>query len=120
MKEQSGHDALRYMDKPSLDGFSIDTADEYIDGLDVHFSSGVYNRLFYVLATDPNWDVRRAFQVMIKANMDYWTPYSTFEEGGCGLLQAALDLGFSPDGVKHALNAVLVSTERCSPLQTIS
>lgn len=92
MKEDSGYDALRYMDQPSRDGDSIDNANEYYGGLDVHYSSGVYNRLFYVLATTPNWTARLAFDVMVKANMDYWTPYSTFDEGGNGLVSAISDL----------------------------
>lgn len=116
LKEQSGFDALRYMDKPSRDGYSIDTADQYIEGLDVHYSSGVFNRLFYVLATEPGWDVRQAFHVMLKANMDYWTPYSTFEEGGCGILQAAADLNYPLDAVSRSLAAVSLTTEACQSL----
>ncbi|CAM2742430.1 zinc metalloproteinase precursor [Legionella steigerwaltii] len=92
MKEDSGYDALRYMDKPSRDGESIDTADEYYGGLDVHYSSGVYNHLFYILANQPNWNTRLAFDVMVKANMDYWTPYSNFDEGGEGMVSAINDL----------------------------
>lgn len=113
MKEDSGYDALRYMDKPSQDGSSIDSADEYYGGLDVHYSSGVYNHLFYILATQPDWDVRMTFDVMVKANMDYWTPYSTFAEGGCGVLSAAKDLGFSIDDVKKSLKDVAISYDSC-------
>lgn len=39
---------LRYFDQPSKDGRSIDHASEYYDGLNVHLSSGVYNRAFYL------------------------------------------------------------------------
>lgn len=92
MKEDSGYDALRYMDKPSRDGMSIDNADDYYGGLDVHFSSGVYNRFFYELANRPGWDTRKAFDVVVKANADYWTAYSTFDEGGEGLVSAINDL----------------------------
>lgn len=114
MKEDSGHPALRYMDEPSLDGKSIETADDYKDGLDVHYSSGVYNRLFYLLATKPEWGVKQAFHVMVKANMDYWTPYSTFAEGGCGLLDAAKDLGYPVNDVKWALDEVAIKNTDCS------
>ena len=113
MKEDSGYEALRYMDKPSRDGESIDTADEYYGGLDVHYSSGVYNHLFYILANQPNWDIRKAFDVMVKANMDYWTPYVSFNEAGCGVLSAAKDLGFSLDDVKRSLEEVVVDYKRC-------
>lgn len=113
MKEDSGYDALRYMDKPSRDGSSIDTADDYYGGLDVHYSSGVYNRLFYILSNQPEWNVRKAFDVMVKANIDYWTPYASFEEGGCGVLSAAKDLGYSLDDVKKSLTEVTISYQSC-------
>lgn len=114
MKEDSGYDALRYMDKPSRDGSSIDSADEYYSKLDVHYSSGVYNRLFYTLANQEGWGVRKAFDVMVKANMDYWTPYSNFEEGGCGILSAAKDLDLPLDAVKDSLKEVAISHQSCS------
>lgn len=113
MKEGSGYDALRYMDKPSRDGHSIDTATDYYGGLDVHYSSGVFNRLFYILASQPNWNTRKAFDVMVKANMDYWTPYSTFDQGGCGVLAAAKDLGYSLDDVKKSLADVAINDQSC-------
>lgn len=114
MKEDSGYDALRYMDKPSRDGSSIDSADDYYGGLDVHYSSGVYNRLFYLLASQPEWGVRKAFDVMVKANMDYWTPYTSFEEGACGVLHAAQDLGYSLSDVKQSLSQVAINYQSCA------
>lgn len=117
MKEESGYKALRFMDEPARDGASIGRADQYRDGLDVHHSSGVYNHLFYVLVHQPEWTVKQAFNVMLKANMDYWTPYSTFEEGACGIIDAAKDLGFSVDDVKHALDEVAIKHEACGQSQ---
>ncbi|KGP62628.1 zinc protease [Legionella norrlandica] len=113
MKENSGYDALRYMDQPSRDGMSIDVADDYYGGLDVHYSSGVYNHLFYILSNQPNWNLRMAFDVMVKANMDYWTPYSTFDEGGCGMLSAAKDLGYNLDDIKRSLSEVTINYQSC-------
>lgn len=113
MKENSGYEALRFMDEPSRDGSSIDTADDYYEGLDVHYSSGVYNRLYYLLSTSKNWDTRLAFDVMVKANVDYWTSNSTFEQGGCGVLSAAMDLGRSLDDVKTALSKVGIDYSEC-------
>lgn len=114
VKEDSGYEALRYMDLPSRDGASIDTADQYYYGLDVHYSSGVFNRLFYLIATSKDWGVRKAFDVMVKANMDYWTPTSSFEEAGCGVISAAKDLNYSIADVKKALQLVKVNFESCS------
>ncbi|CAM2895469.1 zinc metalloprotease ProA [Legionella worsleiensis] len=113
MKEDSGYEALRYMDKPSRDGRSIDVADDYYGGLDVHYSSGVFNHLFYILANQPDWTIRKAFDVMVKANMDYWTPYSTFDEGGCGVLNAAKDLGYNLDDIKKSLSEVTINYKSC-------
>lgn len=114
MKEDSGYETLRYMDVPSRDGSSIDSADEYRDSLDVHYSSGVYNRLFYLMSTYEGWDVRKAFDVMVKANMDYWTPYEDFTTGGCSLLSAAKDLGFSQDDIKASLKKVAIDFDSCT------
>ncbi|WP_406247588.1 M4 family metallopeptidase [Streptomyces anulatus] len=41
---------LRYMDKPSKDGSSADFWDENLGDIDVHYSSGVANHFFYLLA----------------------------------------------------------------------
>ncbi|MFC7302306.1 M4 family metallopeptidase [Cognatiluteimonas weifangensis] len=42
--------ALRYMFKPSLDGASPDCYSGGLGGLDVHYSSGVANHFYYLLA----------------------------------------------------------------------
>jgi len=41
---------LRYMDRPSRDGRSVDCWSTSVAGLDPHYSSGVGNHLFYLLA----------------------------------------------------------------------
>ena len=101
--------ALIYMNKPSKDGKSIDRASQYIEGMNVHHSRGVYNRFFYLTATKPNWNVRKTFKLMAKANMDFWTPNSTFNEGACGVLSAAKSLKFTDsdiNDIKQAMRAV--------------
>ena len=113
--------ALRYMDKPTKDCHgktpgdwcSIDDASQYEPGLDVHFSSGVYNHLFYVLGTTENWDVRKAFDVMVQANAHYWTSDSTFSTGACGMIDAANDLNYSTDDVKKALDVDKIDYSDC-------
>lgn len=45
-----GRDALRYMDKPSRDGSSVDCWSTSVGDLDVHYSSGVANHFAYLLA----------------------------------------------------------------------
>ncbi|POM27742.1 Transglutaminase-activating metalloprotease precursor [Actinomadura rubteroloni] len=46
----SGRTALRYMDKPSRDGKSLDAWSSKLASLDVHYSSGVANHFFYLLS----------------------------------------------------------------------
>ena len=43
-------DALRYLDDPTRDGRSIDHYDDYTPNMDVHFSSGLANHVFYLLS----------------------------------------------------------------------
>lgn len=104
-----GTGALRYMYNPPLDGHSIDNAISYYDDLDVHYSSGVYNKAFYLLATTPGWDVKKAFQAFARANRDYWTPNITFDQGACGVQQAASDLGLNAQNVAAAFLGVGVT-----------
>lgn len=131
--------ALRYMDQPSKDcqpgnkpgdGCSIDKADQYdqlvnyartkyhlkgdrLQSYIVHLASGVYNHAFYYLATQPGWDARKAFQVMINANSFYWTKTTTFNDGYCGVLKAAKDLKYDTAGVKAAFDKVSIDTSKC-------
>ena len=98
--------ALRYMADPERDGKSIAHARNYVNGMNVHHSSGVYNKAFHLLATSRGWDVKKAFLVFAGANLDYWTPNSTFNEGACGVLYATQDLGYATADVKVAFEAV--------------
>jgi Zn-dependent metalloprotease len=101
--------ALRYMANPTQDGRSIDNASKYTSSLDVHYSSGVYNKAFYLLATKPGWNTRKAFEVMADANHLYWAKDSTFDQGACGVEKAALNRGYTVADVTSAFSAVGVS-----------
>ncbi len=101
--------ALRYMNNPPQDGRSIDNAANYTSSLDVHYSSGVYNKAFYLLATKPGWNTPNAFKAFARANSLYWTPSSTFVSGACGVETAAQDLGFTKADVTAAFASVGVS-----------
>ena len=104
-----GMAALRDMCTPSNDGASIDNAADYRDGLDVHYSSGVYNRAFCTLAKAGGWNARKAFEVFHDANALYWQPAETFDSGACGVEQSALDRGYSEADVVAAFAAVGVT-----------
>lgn len=137
MKEKNV--ALRYLDRPSKDcqagsepgdscsidsfdqyAFLVKKANEYAGGNDddaqdyiVHFASGVYNRAFYLLATSPGWDVKKAFTVMAEANANYWTSNVNFAQGACGVMQAAKALGDDTNAVAAAFRQVGIDT-KCS------
>ena len=106
--------ALRYMCNPTQDGASIDNAANYTSSLDVHNSSGVYNKAFCNLAKTTGWTTASAFKVMARANALYWTPSSTFVSGACGVMTAATDVGLSSANVAAAFSTVGVSTSTCS------
>jgi len=101
--------ALRYMCTPSQDGGSIDNASQYTSGLDVHYSSGVYNKAFCLLAKTSGWGTVKAFKVFARANALYWTASSTFNSGACGVASAATDLGYTAADVATAFNGVGVT-----------
>ena len=97
---------LRYFEDPSKDGHSRGSMNEYCPGIDVHYSSGLYNRAFYLLSNTPGWNLRKSFQTFAVANQMYWTRDSTFNTGACGMIQAAQDLGFEQEDVRNAFEAV--------------
>ncbi|MGI9280585.1 MAG: M4 family metallopeptidase [Endozoicomonas sp.] len=102
--KQSG--GLRYFDTPSKDGRSIDHVSQYSSGMDVHLSSGVFNRAFYLLANKSGWSVRKGFEVFTLANQLYWTANSNFDQGGCGVAKAARDNGYNVADVEAAFATV--------------
>ncbi len=104
VRKDSG--AMRYMYNPPLDGSSIAHASAYVPGMDVHYSSGVYNKAFHLLATKPGWNTGKAFRIFLRANHIYWTPSTDFNQGVCGLLTAARDYSYSLADVMSAFNAV--------------
>ncbi|WP_341501305.1 M4 family metallopeptidase [Gallaecimonas sp. GXIMD4217] len=101
--------ALRYMDDPTRDGRSIAHASDYYDGLDVHYSSGVYNKAFYLIANSAGWDTRKAFEIFAIANQLYWNANSDYNDAACGVIQATQDQGYSVSDVEAAFQQVGVS-----------
>ncbi|MDI3286629.1 M4 family metallopeptidase [Polyangium sp. 15x6] len=126
-------DALRYMADPAHDGISLDYFPDYEDGVDVHFSSGIANLAFYLLAqggTHPRGKtsvevrgigVEKAARVFYLANMAIMTPTTTFDQAKTATEQAARILGF-PDAefesVSKAWEAVGVGVPIPPPTAT--
>ncbi|ALP42381.1 M4 family metallopeptidase [Aeromonas schubertii] len=104
-----GNGSLRYFEDPTRDGKSIGHASDYYDGLNVHYSSGVYNKAFYLLANSSGWSTRKAFEVFVLANRLYWGANTNYDSGACGVTKAATDLGYSLTDVAAAFQAVGVN-----------
>ncbi len=105
MKGPKGY-ALRYFDDPTRDGSSIGNARDYYEGMEVHSSSGVFNKAFYILAHKKGWNLQKAFQVFVVANQLYWNPTVNFVDAAKGVLIAAQDLKLNEDDVKDAFKQV--------------
>ncbi|MFJ2809609.1 M4 family metallopeptidase [Kitasatospora sp. NPDC087271] len=104
---------LRYMDKPSKDGTSADSWYSGVGNLDVHYSSGVANHFFYLLAEGSGAKVingvsynsptvnnitvggigrDKAQQVWYKALTAYMTSTTNYAAARTATLNAATDL----------------------------
>ena len=133
--------ALRYMNNPSQDGSSADCLDRTLaqksgasctityselvayakanfadvqerQSYIVHTASGVYNKAFYLLATQLG--IRTAYKIMLRANTNYWHPTTGFTIGACGVLHATKDLKLNTTTVRTVFNQVGVNTNSCT------
>jgi Zn-dependent metalloprotease len=108
---------LRQMCHQSTDGHSIEHASEFdVNGMDAHYSSGVYNKAYCLLSKTPSWDQRKAFQVFALANHSYWSQDETFDTAACGAEQAARALGHPVADLQKALAEVGVQCAKGSPI----
>ncbi|WP_144391592.1 M4 family metallopeptidase [Pleionea sediminis] len=103
--KQAGR-AIRYMDEPTRDGQSIANASDYTDDMDVHYSAGVFNKAFYLIATSEYWNLKKAFQIFARANMYYWTESVDWVTAAEAVRIAAMDLGYDTCVVDEAFSAV--------------
>ncbi|WP_328876577.1 M4 family metallopeptidase [Streptomyces sp. NBC_00287] len=104
---------LRYMDKPSRDGNSVDYWSRTVARLDVHYSSGVANHFFYLLSEgsgaktingvaydSPTYDGStvtgigrtKAYLIWYRALTTYMTSSTNYAGARTATLQAASDL----------------------------
>jgi vibriolysin len=98
------NDALRYMNDPKKDGSSIDFAGDFTSGLDVHYSSGVPNLAFVLLANGgqhprgkttnvvPSIGVLKAAKIFFRANTVKFTASTNYAAAKTGCEAAATDL----------------------------
>ena len=121
---------LRYLYKPSLDGFSPDAWSRDLDFLDVHYSSGPMNRAFYFLSQGASAKAGedtyssylpkgmagvgndRALRIWWRTLQTYLTPGSRYVDARKGALRASEDLygKGSPESwaVRRAFKAINV------------
>ena len=108
---------LREFERPEKDGNSISHVDDMSTYTDVHYSSGIYRRVWYVIVKEEGVSVRSAFSVFLHANKMYWHESSSFYDASCGILQAALDLGFETQPFRKAFEDVGIAY--CSSVSDI-
>jgi Zn-dependent metalloprotease len=97
---------LRSMSSPTLDGLSLDHYSKYRSGTDVHFSSGIANNFFYLLAeggknktsgkTVTGIGRSKAEKIWYRALTTYFTSSTNFKKARAATLLAAKDLYRSP------------------------
>ncbi|MEO0369643.1 MAG: M4 family metallopeptidase, partial [Pseudomonadota bacterium] len=103
-KDKGG--ALRYLCDPAADGKSIDHVEDYYDGMDVHYSSGIYNKVFCILSNKAGWNAKKAFDIFYVANRAYWIPNEKFDSGAQKVLRAARRIGYESADVIDAFSNV--------------
>jgi len=110
MGEQLASTPLRYMYKPSLDGSSPNAWSSTLKNLDVHYSSGPANRMFFFLSQGasatstsnyyssytPNGFTgigpEKAIKIWYRALATYFTSSTTYAAARTGAISAAKDL----------------------------
>ncbi len=75
----------------------------------VHQGSGIMNRAFVNIVNGLNGDVRKAFGLMVRANMLYWTDSASFSEAACGVKQAAQVGGVNQNLIQTSFQQVGVT-----------
>ncbi len=104
---------LRFMQKPSKDGRSPDAWSSSIGGIDVHYSSGPNNRMFYFLSQGSNATIGndaytsflkrqpaamtgigndKAYRIWFKANTTKFTPSTDYADARAKVIESAEEL----------------------------
>ena len=97
---------IRTFESPEDDGYSIRFASNMTAGMNPHWSSGVFRRAFYVTVKVEGFPIKDAATVYLLANRYYWHPSGTFYDCSCGVLKAAIDLGYNQTAFKRGFSDV--------------
>ncbi|XP_046369928.2 elastase-like [Haliotis rufescens] len=84
---------MRFFANPEKDGRSISHMDKFSNRMSPHTTSGIYNKVFYLLAHEYGLNPIEVFRVFLHANKMYWQPMTNFISGACDVMQAAYDMG---------------------------
>ncbi|ATB29956.1 M4 family metallopeptidase [Melittangium boletus] len=96
-------EALRYMNDPTKDGYSIDNYKNYPKQTEVHGSSGIANNAFYLLTeggknrtsgleVKDGIGMDKSLKIFGRALTTYMTPNTTFAQAREATIKAATDL----------------------------
>ncbi len=93
---------LRSMSNPRIDGYSIDHYSQYTSNLDVHYSSGLGNQFYYLLAAGgtnatskqavTGIGISKAEKIWYRALTVYFTSSTNYSAARAATLKAATDL----------------------------
>jgi Zn-dependent metalloprotease len=103
-------DALRYMNDPTKDGYSVDNYKDYPKQTEVHGSSGIMNNAFTLLVeggtnrtsgikVDSQVGMNDAVKIYGRALTTYMTPTTSFAQAREATIKAATDL-YGKDSVQ--------------------
>jgi bacillolysin len=119
-------DALRYMNDPTKDNYSVDHYSNYPKQTEVHGSSGIANNAFYLLSNggtnktskatvDGGIGIEKGLKIYGRALTNYMTPRTTFAQARDATIKAATDLyganSVEVAKVKESWSAVGVETK---------
>ncbi|RKG90738.1 M4 family metallopeptidase [Corallococcus terminator] len=109
-KNGDNTDALRYMNDPTSDGYSIDNYKNYPKMTEVHGSSGIANNAFYLLTeggknktsgleVKDGIGMEKSLKIFGRALTTYMTPQTNFSEARAATVKSATDL-YGKDSVE--------------------
>jgi Zn-dependent metalloprotease len=120
------NDALRYMNDPTKDNYSVDHYSNYPKQTEVHGSSGIANNAFFLLSqggtnrtsgqeVKDGVGVEKGLKIFGRALTSYMTPRTTFAQARDATIKAATDLyganSVEVQKVKESWSAVGVETK---------
>ncbi|NOK19412.1 M4 family metallopeptidase [Corallococcus carmarthensis] len=102
-KNGDSTDALRYMNDPTSDGYSIDNYKDFAKNPEVHGSSGIANNAFFLLTeggknktsgieVKDGIGMDKSLKIFGRALTTYMTPQTNFSQARAATIKAATDL----------------------------